>query len=66
MLLAIWLKHQNSTFLLPDYSFITTHIQFKEMYGLLHSGQQPWQPTRSPNGSKANVVMFVGLQGAGK
>ena len=34
----------------------------KELFNLLDSGGQPFQPKKG----KANVVMFVGLQGSGK
>jgi len=37
-------------------------IVIKELYGLLESGTDPFKPIRG----KPNIIMFVGLQGAGK
>ena len=35
---------------------------FKELVRLIDPGVKPWQPAKG----KSNVIMFVGLQGAGK
>ena len=35
---------------------------FDELCKLVDPGREPWQPTKG----KANVIMFVGLQGSGK
>ncbi|GAM21162.1 hypothetical protein SAMD00019534_043370 [Acytostelium subglobosum LB1] len=41
---------------------IIKKVVFDELIKLLDPGVAPWKPTRG----KANVIMFVGLQGAGK
>ena len=39
-----------------------TRAVYQELCRLVDPGTQPWEPVKG----KANVIMFVGLQGSGK